>query len=467
MHVVRYWPRLWRIVAKRSQCVPMASVASGPDGIARGGIVDNGAQRCGGNATPLGGECDKRATCDFFATFCVVADHLRRTVKVAPSKSCDSHGGKKDLTMSGKKSKVVIEGSNIAAFKSKQETKVMAKAPEPVKPVVANVKPATPQTAPQGVKPGAAPASTAPMAKNTAVAPYVAPAAMSADVGQKVLLQYGQAYEEGVELKDQLQKVETRQRSQLLLLTEAFVKAAKNDKRINLTALNVKSEKPDDVKELRQQLEVAIGLRTVAMNADGTRKFEYADWAKPLFPTAQEKQDDKSAWQAKENFRTNFATQFKKCMGAASTIWERGIQIEIDEGTGQLTISGPKVKEHFSVDTVTLNEKREVLVDDPDGVKRKTKLTKIPSFTELDRMASQKAGKVLKTKTQSTAAGGNSLQTENELRLQVQSITVAIKLAKNPSDEFRDAAEKLKDAIEEMLDNAASHDETLAEGATT
>lgn len=370
--------------------------------------------------------------------------------------------------MSKKNASLKTEGSNVAAFK--QETKVMAN-PKTVPGTPGNVKsagPVAPTTtttqAPQGAKPGSAPASTTPMAKNTAVAPYVAPAAMSADVGRKVIEHLGGTFGEITELRDQLAEVETRKASQLLLLTQAFVKAAANDKRINLTALNVKSEKPEDVKELRQQLEVAIGLRTVSLNPDGTRKFEYADWAKPLFPTAQEKQDDKSAWQVKENFRTNFATQFKKCMGAASTIWERGIQMQIDEQAGQLTISGKGVKEHFNVDTVTLNEKRDVLVDDPDGVKRKTRLTKIPSFTELDRMASTKAGKTLKTKAQSTATGGNAMPTENELRTQIQSITVAIKLAKNPSDEFRDAAEKLKDAIEEMLDDSTSLDETIAEG---
>lgn len=355
--------------------------------------------------------------------------------------------------MFAKKTNVVSKDGNNAVPKKQEGIVTMAKQPE----AKASVKPAT------NVKGTGTPASATPMAKDTKLAVYVNPAAMSPDIGRQVVLNYGAARAEGISLKEQLDANQKKTNGQLKLLTEAFVKAAINDKRINLDPKNVKSDKAEDLRELRQQLEVAIGIRTVVTNTDGTRKFEYADWAKSVFPTAQEKQENEALWQQKENFRTNFATQFKKCIGAASTIYTDNIKLSEDTN-GNLMISGPKVKERFNVESVTLNEKRDMLVKGDDGANRRVKLAKIPSFTELDRMASEKAGKVLKTKTDSRAQK-TTVPTDPQMISMVKSMTVTIGLMKNFSDELADEFQNLADAIDKALEQNTGLEETRAEAA--
>ena len=291
-----------------------------------------------------------------------------------------------------------------------------------------------------------APDSTNPTATKGALS-YVSPKAMSVDVGEKAVKAFKVTKDQDQQIAD-LQQQNTAQKGQTLaMLTEAFFIAANNDKNVKLG--NIHSDAAADLKDLRSRLEVAVGIKIAKRGEDGTEKIVFADWAKDYFPQPGESKET-DGWQAKENFRTNFATAFTKCVKAAHAVQLKGLEMTKDKATGTLLISGKAIKERFNVDQIALNEKREVKDGD-----RTVKLAKIPSYTELARISAESVGKQLQTRVDSRAKEVNALN-EGDVTSAVMSLTTTIGKMKSFGDELATAIEALMDACEKALnDNSA------------
>jgi hypothetical protein len=298
-----------------------------------------------------------------------------------------------------------------------------------------------------------APKSTKPMAKETALS-YVNPKAMMVDVGEKAVMAFKTTKDIDAEIADKMQENQARKGQTLSMLTEAFYHAAVNDKNIHLA--KAYSEAGADLKDIRQRLEVAVGIKIASRAEDGTEKIVYAPWAQKVFPQPGENKET-DGWQAKENFRTNFATAFTKCIKAAHSVQLKGLNLSKDKVTGTLLVSGPAIKERFKVDQIALNEKREVKAADGSIVK----LAKIPSFTELARISAESEGKTLQTRTQSTAKVVNALN-ESDVTAAVNSLTTTIGKLTNFGDELATALEALADACSKALDDNQGVNKTAA-----
>jgi hypothetical protein len=273
------------------------------------------------------------------------------------------------------------------------------------------------------------------------VQPYINPKALATDVGEKAVM----AWKATKDVEDQIADLEDQNNRQkghaLKILTVAFAKAASIDKSIRLEDIYL--EKSEKLRDLRQKCEVVVGIKVAKTGEDGVVRYEMAPWTKDVLPQPKE---DKNlpGFQAKENFRSNFAAAMTKCIKAADALVLKGIQAEEDKATGHLMLTGKAVKEHFDVDKVSLNEKREV-TDNGKVVK----LAKIPSFTELARIGAAARNKSIPTRAQS-AKEVNPLN-EKDVISAVQSITTALSKLKNFGDELATAIEALVEAGEEAL----------------
>jgi hypothetical protein len=287
-----------------------------------------------------------------------------------------------------------------------------------------------------------APKSTKPLAKETALS-YVNPKAMSIDIGEKAVAAFKQTKDDDQQIADMQAQNRVQKGQTLAMLTEAFFVAATNDKNVKLG--NIHSDVAADQKDLRTRLEVAIGIKIASRNDDGTEKIVYSEWAKKYFPQPGESKET-DGWQAKENFRTNFATAFTKCVKSAHAIQLKGLELAKDKATGTLLVSGKTIKETFGVDQIALNEKREVKEGD-----KTVKLAKIPSYTELARISSESVGKTLRTRVDSRAKEVNALN-ESDVTAAIGSITTTIGKLTNFGDELATAIEALMEACEKALD---------------
>jgi hypothetical protein len=272
---------------------------------------------------------------------------------------------------------------------------------------------------------------------------FVASSALSLDVGEKAVKAF-----KGVDTalntaKDNIERAERGKRETLKDLTQAFTKAALNDKRIVLA--DQYSDEKKVIEAMNERLRVAIGIKVVQRGEDGTEKIVLAPWTADLFP--QPGEDRKSdAWQAKETFRGNFGAIFKKAVLAAEAIISTGMKVrEAKDGT--LMISGPKIKEHFKVDEVALNEKRKI--KEGDVVKE---LPKTPSYTEIGRIGAALRGENITTRADSRAKLGGAALTEGDLVKSAKALQSAIVKIKNFSDSTASALEALADTIEKALE---------------
>jgi hypothetical protein len=302
-----------------------------------------------------------------------------------------------------------------------------------------------------------APESTKPMATNTAVASYVNPGALSLDVGEKAVKAFKSVKDTDQTISDLMNENAAKKGQTLAYLTEAFVKAALNDKTILLA--NIHKDEKALQKTLRQKLDVAIGVKQVTRGEDGTEKFTMAPWTKDIFAQPGESKET-PGWQAKENFRTNWATAVTKCVKAAHAIQAKQLSAHIDKVSGTLLVEGKAIKETFGVDKVSLNEKRDV----DDGKGGKTKLAKIPSYTELARISSQMAGKTLKTRVDSRAKEVNALN-EDDVLTAVKSIATTLDKLESFGDELATALEDLQEACQDALDRRKEAEEGKDEAA--
>lgn len=298
------------------------------------------------------------------------------------------------------------------------------------------------------VKPVTPIKETPKMAKESTAIAYVNPKALSIDVGEKAVKAW-KATKDTEEKITELSEQNNAQKSQTLkMLTLAFVKAAQNDPNVKLA--DVYRDKSEVQRDIRQRCEVAVGIKIAKKGEDGVERYEYAPWAKEVFPQPKE---DKTlpGFQAKENFRSNFAAVLTKCIKAAHAVQLKGITMQEDKATGALLISGKAVKEHFNVDQVALNEKREVTENG-----KVVKLAKIPSFTELARISAASQGKSIPTRSQAKQL--NPLN-ENDMVSGINSLITALGQLKNFGDELATAIESLAEACDGALNRNGSEED--------
>lgn len=281
---------------------------------------------------------------------------------------------------------------------------------------------------------------------------YVSPKALSVDVGEKAVKAF-MATKQTDEKISELTNQNLQQKGQTLaMLTKAFVNAALNDKNIKLEIARLDDQKGKEASDLRQRLEVAVGIKHAQRGEDGVEKITYTPWTAKYFPQTGE--DKKiGVGRQKENFRSNFAAIFTKAIRAALAIKDRGITMNEDAQTGTLLLSGKAIKERFNVDQVALNEKQTVQVGD-----QVVKLPKIPSFTELGRMALEGTGKELKTRVDSRAKVINSAN-ESDVLSGIRSLTMTLGKLTKFSDETAAALDDLITACEAALDANKAEDE--------
>jgi hypothetical protein len=286
-------------------------------------------------------------------------------------------------------------------------------------------------------------------APGTGIATYVNPKALSTEVGQKAVMAWKETKDIDNEIATLEEQNQKRKGAALKLLTMAFIKAATNDKTIVLE--HVYKDKSTEQRELRQKMEVAIGLKVVKRGEDGVERYELAPWTADVLPQAKE---DRTApgYQAKDTFRANFAAAMTKCIKAAHAVVQKGIELQEDKATGHLIASGKAIKERFKVDQVMLNEKREMV----SGGKE-VKLDKIPSFTELARISAESMNRSIPTRAQS-AKEVNPLN-EKDMVSAVNSLTTSLGKLKYFGDELATAIEALAEACDEALQRNGSADE--------
>jgi hypothetical protein len=270
---------------------------------------------------------------------------------------------------------------------------------------------------------------------------YINPKALATDVGEKAVMAWKQTQDVEDQISDLVDQNTRRKGDALKMLTLAFAKAASIDKNIRLEDIYL--EKSEKLRDLRQRCEVVVGIKVAKKGEDGVERYEMAPWTKEVLPQPKEDKNQ-PGFQAKENFRSNFAAAMTKCIKAADALVLKGIQAEEDKVTGHLMLTGKAVKEHFDVDKVALNEKREVT----DNGKQ-VKLAKIPSFTELARIGAAARNKSIPTRSQ-TAKEVNPLN-EKDVISAVQSITIALGKLKDFGDELARAIEALVEAGEDAL----------------
>jgi hypothetical protein len=285
--------------------------------------------------------------------------------------------------------------------------------------------------------------STKPMATDKRAIAFVSPTAMSVDVGERAMAAFKNSKELDAQISELTQSNQVKKYETLKSLTMSFVKAAQADKTIDLGKIH--SDVDKEVSQLRQKLDVAIGIRTATRNEDGTDKLSLAPWTKDYLPQPGENKDT-PGFQPKENFRTNFAAVFKKAILSAHAVVSKGLRIDEDKETGILLVSGKAIKERFNVDQIALNEKREIKEGD-----RTVKLAKVPSYTELGRISAESVGKAITTRAQSAAKLGGAKVTEKDIVEGVQSLQLAISKLTGFGDELATALEALQDTIERAL----------------
>jgi hypothetical protein len=289
-------------------------------------------------------------------------------------------------------------------------------------------------------------------AKSATAVAYVNPKALALDVGEKAVMAWKNSKDVEAQIADLTDENTKKKGAALKMLTLAFAKAASIDKNIRLEDIYL--EKSEKLRDLRQRCEVVVGIKVAKRGEDGVERYEMAPWTKDVLPQPKEDKNQ-PGFQAKENFRSNFAAAMTKCIKAADALVLKNITAEEDKVTGALMLTGKAVKEHFNVDKVSLNEKREV-VDNGKEVK----LAKIPSFTELARIGAEARNKSIPTRAQS-AKEINPLN-EKDVTSAVQSLTMALGKLKSFGDELATAIESLAEACDEALQRNGNEDDEAA-----
>lgn len=295
---------------------------------------------------------------------------------------------------------------------------------------------------------------TAAKSSSSKAVAYVAANALSLDVGEKAVVAFKGIKDNMNEIADLEEANATSRRQTLRDLTLAFAKAAQNDKTIDLEL--VYSDTKSDVEKLFQKLRVAIGITVATRGEDGLDTFKLAPWTKDYFPQPGEDAKKDEAVKAKENFRSNFATQMKKAAQAAYSVVTEGIKLTTNK-EGNLLISGKAVQQHFKQDEVILDDKRKITVGD-----KIVELAKKPSFTELGQIGAAKRGVIIgkgkDAKAQKAAQAGAKPMTEADVISACNSLIMTIGKLSDFGDALGTALDNLRDAIDSAIDRNGSEE---------
>jgi|SRR5215471_13633255 len=312
------------------------------------------------------------------------------------------------------------------------------------------------------VKPAPKKASTQKTDKvtNRTVSTYVAASALSTDVGQKAVAAFTPLWGEEKHKLEQMQNAaKTSKGATLHYLTMAFIKAAKNDKGVKLTDIYAETT-TQAYKDLKLKLEVALGIRVVRKQEDGSEIKELSEWAQAYWPTPGDTKGTPT-WQRKENFRTNWAPMWKKSIQAAHACILKSIAVHQKVPGEPPLLTGPGVKEIFGHDDILVNEKRQQERPgklDKDGNAETVKLEKIPSYTELARVSAASQGRKVQTRVQSAAT--TSKGTEEDIGATCDILLNAVMALKGCSDTLAGKLEALSNEIEEFLERNEGVEET-------
>lgn len=278
--------------------------------------------------------------------------------------------------------------------------------------------------------------------------------ALSVDVGPRVIASLAKVGEMDEQIKTMTAQYNAKRYDMLSATTEAIVKAAKADLRINLGAAF--SGDPKQMNALNDQLGIVLGTRivvTVGKGDKATQKVVGSDAVSKFFPR---KSDDPAYKESAEykranTTRSNWLHMLKKCSQAASGIIETNSVMKIDKASGTLQLTGPAIKSAFGAATVSLDEKQTV----GEG-KAAKKLDARPSFTAIANMGAKAAGKVLVSREQSRknvlAAAGAPVDLATAIVSLCNTLVTSInKLPETVTDAQRKALESVRSAIDTKL----------------
>lgn len=290
---------------------------------------------------------------------------------------------------------------------------------------------------------------TAKPAKAVAVVPELKKSALSVDFGPVLVAGLARVNDD-LEKATFLVAGANKKRYDLLAgATHNIMKAARADSSIDLTA--ALKQGPDGSKAkatLNDQIYLALGIKHVVTVTKGNatiKKLNYHPSVAQYFPSSSDVKGTPEA-NAKATLRTNLATQLAKCELAALGIIERGIDAKMDKKEGTLLLSGPAIKKEFGASSVLLNEKQKV----QDGKKEIT-LTQKPSFAAIAALSAKAHG--LEMKRGRAAGGGASIiSPEKALAELANSVVTACERIKQPNDEQIKSLEKMRSAIDKVLD---------------
>lgn len=235
-------------------------------------------------------------------------------------------------------------------------------------------------------------AATAAIALPSRAVATVNAKAMSADVGPFVVAGLAQSYVDEAKAHDLMRGVAAKRYDLMAQTTAAIVKAAQNDKTIDLAA--VFSGDAKKVNFLNDQIRIAMGICEPRQFEDAKgntqTRIVYSKAVAKFFPSPADAKGSDEA-KRKGTLRSNFVHTLKKCTQAAVAIIDRKIDMEVDKDSGTLLLSGPAIKKQFGADEVLLNEKQTVGEGD-----NAVKLIEKPSFTALAAAAGTDHGAAVK-----------------------------------------------------------------------
>jgi hypothetical protein len=265
--------------------------------------------------------------------------------------------------------------------------------------------------------------------------------ALSTDVGPQVLASLARADADEEKAHAILQELAQKRYDAIASMTMAAVKAAKADDTINLGAVFRDDKKATGL--LFKQIRLAMGIDEIVMVGSGDKavaKQQTSAACAKYFPSPKDNKDSPE-YQRKNTFRSNFAHQLKKCIGAASGIVDEGIVAKQDKDSGTLMISGPKVQQVFGKAEVALNEKQGAGDD---------KLKVKPSFTALANIGAQAHGKVVEQRPQS-GTSGKAVDAETVVVSQCSELLKTINKLTTLNDAQRKALDTVANAISAKL----------------
>ena len=184
----------------------------------------------------------------------------------------------------------------------------------------------------------------------------VAAKAMSADVGLPVLRSLAGAAKDETQMQKFQRASQMKKYQAKSALVEAAIKFVRNTPNLDLTALFDKKATAAKIR-LNDMLRLAVGTHEIVEKPDGTRTIVVTKAAAAFLPSGTEKKDT-AAYKQKDATRANFSRLVTQSMIAAAGAFDLEANVQMDEKTKTLRLSGPKVEKTFGVSEVLLNDQQ-------------------------------------------------------------------------------------------------------------